>query len=105
MIPEIVYSDDSELTEYEAEQKGWWPNIVVKIGDKRYNICIMSMLRLQQDFQFKIDRVGWYNTIPNTIIVENVVKKEIEHVIMQLYKSKYFDMLDNMGFFPNELMQ
>ena len=35
---------------------------------------------------------------PNTILVNDVTKKEIENTIMEMYKCKFFERLDNYGF-------
>ncbi len=98
MIPEIIYEYDTERAEFEAELKGWRPDVVVKIGSKKYRVCIISLIRLQQDFEGEMEYHGYYSTIPNTIIVKNVTKKEIEDVILKLYREKFFEALDNMGF-------
>lgn len=99
MIPEIIYEYDTELAEYEAEQKGWRQDVVVKIGDKKYKVYVTALIRLQQDFEAEMECQGYYSTVPNTIIVKNVTKKEIEDVILKLYRNKFFEALDNMGFF------
>lgn len=56
------------------------------------------MLRLQQDFETEQEESGYYLSEPNTIVVKETSKKEIEDIIMQMYKCKYFQRLDNMGF-------
>jgi hypothetical protein len=33
---EIFYEDDTELAEYEAMNKGYRGDVIVKIGDKKY---------------------------------------------------------------------
>lgn len=98
MKPEIIYEDDTELAEYEALNKGYRGDIIVIIGEKKYKVYIVSMLRLQQDFETEQEESGYYLSEPNTIIVKETSKKEIEDIIMQMYKCKYFQRLDNMGF-------
>lgn len=95
---EIIYEDDTELAEYEALHKGYRGDIIVKIGNKKYKIYITSMLRLQQDFATEQEDSGYYLSEPNTILVEETSKKEIEDIINKMYKCKYFQRLDNMGF-------
>lgn len=99
MIPEIIYEYDTELAEYEAEQKSYRSDVIVKICDKKYKVHVIAMVRLQQDFEREMEYYGYYSSVPNTIIVKNVTKKEIEDAILQLYREKYFEALDNMGFF------
>lgn len=48
---EIIYEDDTELAEFEALGKGYRGDIIVKIGDKKYKVYVISMIRLQQDFE------------------------------------------------------
>lgn len=98
MKPEIIYEDDTELAEYEALNKGYRGDIIVIIGEKKYKVYIVSMLRLQQDFETEQEESGYYLSEPNTIVVKETSKKEIEDIIMQMYKCKYFQRLDNMGF-------
>lgn len=59
---------------------------------------IISLIRLQQDFEMEQQDSGYYMVMPNTIIVKEVTKKEIEYTITELYKCNYFDRLDKGGF-------
>ena len=95
---EIIYEDDTELAEYEAFDKGYRSDIIVKIGNKKYKIYVVSMLRLQQDFEMEYKDSGYYLSEPNTILVKETSKKEIKDIITQMYECKYFQRLDNMGF-------
>ena len=94
----IIYDEDTELAEYEAFVKGYRSDVTVVIGEKKYRVHIISMLRLQQDFEMEHKDSGYYMTEPNTLIVKEVTKKEIEYVISEMYKCKYFERLDNNGF-------
>lgn len=94
----IIYEEDTELAEYEALIKGYRADVVVVIGDKKYRVYIISMLRLQQDFEVEYQDSGYYMAAPNILIVKEVTKKEIEYVISEMYNCKYFECLDNRGF-------
>ena len=94
----IIYEEDTELAEYEALNKGYRADVVVVVGDKKYRVYIISMLRLQQDFEMEHKDSGYYMAEPNTLIVKEVTKKEIEYVISEMYNCKYFERLDNNGF-------
>ena len=94
----IIYEEDTELAEYEALNKGYRADVVVVIGDKKYRVYIISMLRLQQDFEMEHKDSGYYMAEPNTLIVKEVTKKEIKYVISEMYNCKYFERLDNNGF-------
>jgi len=95
---QIVYEDDTELAEYEAFMKGYRTDVTVVLGDKNYKVYIISMLRLQQDFEVEHKASGFYMAEPNTLIVKEVTKKEIEYVISELFNSKYFERIDNNGY-------
>lgn len=56
------------------------------------------MVRLQQDFEKELQDLGYYMAEPNMILVNDVTKKEIEYTIMEMYKCKFFERLDNCGF-------
>lgn len=94
----IIYEEDTELAEYEALIKGYRADVDVVIEDKKYRVYISSMQRLQQDFEMEHKDSGYYMAEPNTLIVNEVTKKEIEYVISEMYKCKYFERLDNNGF-------
>lgn len=95
---EIIYENDTELAEYEALDKGYRGDIIVKIESKKYKVYVISLLRLQQDFETELEDSGYYLSEPNTILVKETSKKEIEDIITQMYRCKYFQRLDNMGF-------
>lgn len=94
MSIEILYEDDTELAEMEARDKGYRKNVVVKIGSQEYKVYIISMIRLQQDFETEYQDVGYYYPEPNTIIVKDVTKQEITKTINELYQCKFFETLE-----------
>ena len=94
----IIYEEDTELAEYEALNKGYRADVTVVIEGKKYKVYIISMIRLQQDFDMEHQDSGYYMVEPNTLIVKEVTKKEIEHVVSEMHKCKYFERLDNNGF-------
>lgn len=95
---EIIYENDTELAEYEALDKGYRGDIIVKIENRKYKVYVISLSRLQQDFETELEDSGYYLSEPNTILVKETSKKEIEDIITQMYRCKYFQRLDNMGF-------
>lgn len=95
----ILYENDTELSEYEAYNKGYRDDVVVLIGEKKYKIYIISILRLKQDFETEYDTSGYYMSEPNMLIVKEVTKKEIEYIINEMYKCSFFERLDNNGYF------
>ena len=95
---EIVYEDDTELAEFEAFNKGYRGDVIVKIGNSSYKVYVTSMIRLQQDFEMEIRDSGYYLPEPNMIIVKDTTRKEIEDAIIQMFECKYFEKIDNSRF-------
>ena len=95
---EIIYEDDTELAEFEALNKGYRKDVIIKLGGKKYKVYITSMIRLQQDFEKEYQDVGYYYPEPNMVIVKDVTKEEISGVIKKLYNCQFFERLDKMGF-------
>ena len=87
---EIIYQDDTKLAEFEALNKGYRKDVIIKIGIKKYKVYITSMIRLQQDFETEFEDVGYYYSEPNMVIVKDVTKEEISKTINQLYECKFF---------------
>lgn len=96
---EIFYEEDTKLAEAEAFDRGCRSDVIVTIGEKKYKIYITTMVRLHQDFDSEQKSCGYYMAEPNTLLVNEVTKKEIEYVVTKMYECKYFEMLDNNGFF------
>lgn len=94
----IIYENDTELAEFEAFNRGYREDIIVIINNKKYKVYIISMVRLQQDFEKELQDSGYYIAEPNMILVNDVTKKEIEYTIMEMYKCDFFERLDNCGF-------
>ena len=86
----IYFSDDSELGEYEAQNKGYRSDVVVRTGNNFYKIMIYAMIRLQQDFNSEIKNYGFYAMEPNMILVNDTNKNEIIETIKKNYEQKYF---------------
>ena len=95
---EIIYEEDTELAEFEALNKGYRRDVIVKLGEKKYKLYITSMVRLQQDFETEYQDAGYYYPEPNIVIVKDVTKKEISETIKKIYNCKYFERLNKMGF-------
>jgi hypothetical protein len=87
----IYFSDDSELAEYEATNKGYRTDVYVKIGRNIFNLNIYAMIRLQQDFESELESYGFYASEPNLVLVKDANKPEIIETIKKLYDQKYFE--------------
>lgn len=95
---EIIFEDESELAEYEAINRGFRKDVVVKIKDKKYKLYIVDMVRLQQDFETETKNGDYFISEPLTIIVTNTDKETIRNTIIKMVKCKYFETIDNKGF-------
>jgi len=89
----IYFTDDSDLAEYEAENKGYRTDVFVKVGHNLYSVKIYTMIRLQQDFESEIESYGFYKSEPNLVLVKESTKDEIIDVVKELYEQEYFDAL------------
>ena len=70
--------------------QGAKPTLGVGSFSKLY---ITDMIRLHQDFDSEIEDYGIYQNEPNTIIVKEVSKHEIDKTINYLLKEGFFDKL------------
>lgn len=95
MEPIIKYTYDTIRSEMEAEEKEWRGGIIVIIGSKQYELSAISIYRLQQEFHREIQEQGFFWPENNTIIVENVTKKEIEFTIKKLYEHGFWGSPDS----------
>ncbi|MBP3800967.1 MAG: hypothetical protein J6I85_02895 [Clostridia bacterium] len=91
----IIFEDNTEIAESEAMNKGYRKDVIVIIDNRRYRLYITDMIRLHQDFDSEVEDGGIYQNEPNTIIVKEVTKEEIERTIKNLVKEGFFD---NLGY-------
>ena len=94
----ITYENDTELAALDAIERGYRSDVIVEIGEKKYKVCIMSIVRLQQEFMTERQYYGYYCADPNMLLVEDATKEEIERVIKAAFEEKYFEKLDKLGF-------
>lgn len=90
---EVYFSDDSDLAEFEATQKGYRVDVYVKVENSYYNVRVYDLIRLKQDFDDEVESEGYYLIEPNLILVKEVNRKEIKFTVYKLYKQRYFDNL------------
>ena len=86
----IIYEDDSELSDFEALNKGYRKDVILLIGQKKIRLYIIDFVRLCQDYEEEMQNEGFYTDEPNTIIVPEVNKTVIEQKISRLYQSGFF---------------
>ena len=89
----IIYGDDTKLAESEALTKGYRNDVSVIIDNKKYNLYITDLTKLNQDFETEVKQCGYYYSEPNTIIVREVTKNEITKTVEELFIGGYFNTL------------
>ena len=89
----IEYEYDTERINEEASMKGWRSDVIASIDGNKFMLNIIDPIRLSQDFESEMLKYGFYNMEPNTIIVKEVFKSEIEKTIKKLVNLCYFDKL------------
>lgn len=87
----IYFMDNTELSEYEAIQKGYRLDVFVKVNNQYFNLRVYDIIRLQQEFESEINSKDYYAVEPNLILVKEVNKNEIVNTIKSLHKQKYFE--------------
>jgi len=94
---EIYFSEDSELSEYEAISKEYRLDIFVRINGILYRVAAYTPLRLQQDFDTEIESYGVYYPDANLVLVKNTNKDEIIRTVNYLARKRYFLDLKGMN--------
>ena len=94
---EIFFSEDSELSEFEAINKGCRLDVFVKMHQAIYHVRLYTFIRLQQDFEDAIEEDGYYCPDPNIILIKEANKEEIVSAIKWLSKQCYFSQLKNLS--------
>ncbi len=85
----IQYEGDSEQDDYEFYMKGY-RYVTVLVDENRYRLFIVSFPRLYQEFIGEIEYKGMYIAEPNTFLVTEISRKEIEKLIRNLYEAGVF---------------
>lgn len=79
----------TERDEFETPSKGYRPDGIVILPDKRrFSVYFYDPVRLQQDLFVEkiIAEVG-------LIVIEEVTREKMEEAVQKLYEIKYFDSL------------
>ena len=89
----IFFSADTEVTEYEAINKGYRIDVYVKIDENVYNLSVYTLVRLQQDFETEWETYGFYSPDPNIVLVRETKKNEIINTVNILFRQKFFEKI------------
>ncbi len=55
---EIEFPEGFEDYAWEVEAKGWLPDVIVTIGDRRFRMTVYDPIRLAQEIESEIERDG-----------------------------------------------
>ncbi|MGZ0052400.1 hypothetical protein [Brevibacillus gelatini] len=89
----VIFTNNTELAEFEALNKGYRNDVFVKIDEDYYNLRVYDIVRLKQDFESEMEDYGYYSVEPNLVLVTEVTTDNILKIISQLYEDGYFNHL------------
>ncbi len=90
----VLYCEEySERELMEAHSRGYKEDMYVSFNKFLYKICVYDITRLTQDFELELEKYGFYNVMPNLIIVAEVTPKCVNNTIYELSERDYFDSL------------
>lgn len=79
----IQYDGDSERDDFEFFEKGY-RYVTVLVDGLEYRLFIVTFPRLYQEFIDEIENTGLYLVEPNTILVKEITRNEIEKTIKKM---------------------
>ncbi|MBR4342259.1 MAG: hypothetical protein IKP88_06105 [Lachnospiraceae bacterium] len=86
----VFFETDSELAEWEAENRGWRNDVYVAINDDIFRLNIYTPTRLLQDYETEIKDYGYYPIDCNIVLVPYAKKETIIATIHKLVEQGYF---------------
>lgn len=89
----IYCLDDSEYHDFNSISRGCRFDIYIEYEKNYYQLNFFDTTRLVQDFEAEFNEYGYYNNMPNLIIVNEVSKKIILETIDNLIRSNYFEQI------------
>lgn len=97
--PTIIFTCDfDERTAWEAEQKGWFEAIAVRLPcGPEIPLAFRDPVRLAQDLEFDLTQGRFCIAELALIVIPKVTKYYMENAIRQLYADGYFDRLVAIG--------
>jgi len=82
--------DNSARTEMEFSHRGYRNDIFVCVEDQIFKIVIYDIVRLQQDFETRIQEEQYVDIEPNIVLVREVKKENIIFTLEKLHEDDYF---------------
>lgn len=102
---EIIYKNDTKENEKKSFEIGYRDDVIVKANHRNYNLHLITLNKLLQEFYISNCQNGYYLTKPNMIIVEDLTKENIQKAIFAsnhscfFRDSGYLDDKDDWGIF------
>ncbi|MGC6768045.1 hypothetical protein [Enterococcus sp. LJL51] len=89
----VYFENNSEVMTYESFNKGYREDVFVVIENKAYQLNVYTMIRLKQDFELEIKDYGFYEMVPNLILVNECQEEDIIKTIKELQERGFFSAL------------
>jgi len=82
--------DNSDRTEVESSHRGYRDDIFVCVDGQIFNVIIYDIVRLQQDFETRIQEEQYFDIEPNIVLVREVKRENIIFTLEKLQEDDYF---------------
>ncbi|TYA11220.1 hypothetical protein FRY98_18795 [Paenibacillus faecis] len=76
--------DNSDRTEVESSHRGYRDDIFVCVDGQIFNVIIYDIVRLQQDFETRIQEEQYFDIEPNIVLVREVKRENIIFTLEKL---------------------
>ena len=96
---EIIYGNDITLDNFNKDSNQiYFNDITIVANDKEVKVNITDAIRFMIIYEQNIYNYGYHKMMPNTIIVKEVCKEQIEKTIFELYEYHYFDKIGSTNY-------
>ena len=90
---EIFFGMDTELSEWEAINKGCRSDVYVLYNGVLFKVNVYTPVRLVQDFNTELKEYGFYSVDENIVMSKSTDKNTIVELILKLQGEGYFDKI------------
>jgi hypothetical protein len=77
--------------EFETESKGYLVDLIVRSGDREWNITVFDPVRLAQDVTDDVRNYGYF-ALANVLVVTQVTREAITSAVARLASSDFDDL-------------
>ncbi|MGW7684520.1 hypothetical protein ACWGID_27505 [Kribbella sp. NPDC054772] len=88
---EIEFPSYLDGYEFETESKGYLVDLVVRSGDRVWNLTVYDAVRLQQEVSDEVRSSG-YTTLSNILVVPQITRTAITSAVSKLAKSNFVEL-------------